>query len=201
MLAWRGGVHGYRLVLIGIGVNALMQAGIGYVLTRGRIFDVSEAYLWITGTLNSRGWEHVWPVAVAVGVLVPLALLLCRPLAPLQLGDDVGRALGVGVQRTNIGLLAIAVVLCGMAVFACGPIAFVAFVAPHIARRLVHTAGPATVMIAAGACGAVLLSGADLAGRTLFGGTEIPVGIITSIVAAPYFLLLLRRASRTGVTG
>ena len=194
LLAWRGGVQGYRLVLVGIGVTALLQAGISYVLTRGRILDVTEAYVWFVGSLNGRGWEHVRPLAAALAVLVPAALVLGRHLAALQLGDELARALGLGVERARLGLLLVAVVLTGLAVSAAGPVAFVAFVAPHIARRLAGPVSPAAVMALAGAAGGLLVIVADLAGRTLFAPTEIPVGIVTAIVAAPYFLYLLRVA-------
>jgi iron complex transport system permease protein len=194
LLAWRGGVQGYRLVLVGIGVTALLQAGISYVLTRGRILDVAEAYVWFVSSLNGRGWEHVRPLAAALAVLVPVALVLGRHLAALQLGDELARALGAGVERARLGLLLVAVLLTGLAVSAAGPVAFVAFIAPHIARRLAGPMSPAAVMALAGAAGGLLVIVADLAGRTLFAPTEIPVGIVTAIVAAPYFLYLLRVA-------
>lgn len=200
-LAWRQGVQGYRLVLVGIGVAALLQAGINYVLTRGQIFEVAQAYLWYVGSLNGRGWEHVWPLATTLAVLLPLALALGRQLEALQLGDDVARALGVGVERARLALLAVAVVLTGVAVSAAGPISFVAFIAPHIARRLCVTVSPSGILPVAAAVGALLVLSADLVGRLVISPTEIPVGIVTSIIAAPYFLYLLRRANRLGVTG
>ncbi|MGH2804418.1 MAG: FecCD family ABC transporter permease, partial [Thermoleophilaceae bacterium] len=199
--AWRRGVQGYRLVLVGVGVAALLQAGISYVLTRGQIFEVAQAYVWLVGSLNGRGWEHVWPLAAALAVVLPLGPVLARHLEALQLGDDVARALGVGVERARLALLAVAIVLTGVAVSAAGPIAFVAFIAPHIARRVSGSVSPSGVLPAAAAVGALLVLGADLAGRLLFAPTEIPVGIVTSIVAAPYFLYLLRRANRLGITG
>ena len=70
-LAWRRGVSGHRFVLVGIGMAALAQAGVGYVLTEGRIFEVSEAYVWLVGSVNGRGWEHVWPLAAALLLLPP----------------------------------------------------------------------------------------------------------------------------------
>jgi iron complex transport system permease protein len=200
-LAWRGGVQGYRLVLVGIGVAALLQAGIEYVLTRGQIYDVARAYVWLVGSLNGRGWENVWPLAATLAVLLPLSLALGRQLEALQLGDDVARALGVGIERSRLGLLAVAIILTGVAVSAAGPIAFVAFIAPHIARRICATVSPSGVLPAAAACGVLLVLCADVAGRLLFAPTEIPVGIVTAIIAAPYFLFLLRRANRLGVTG
>jgi iron complex transport system permease protein len=200
LLAWRGGVQGYRLVLVGIGVAALLQAGVSYVLTMGQLVDVTRAYVWLVGSLGGRGWEHVWPLVVTIAVVLPLGPALVRRLAALQLGDDVARALGVGVERARLALLAVAVALTAVAVAGAGPIPFVAFVAPHIARRLSGSVSPSAVVPVAGAAGALLVLGADLAGRVPFAPTEIPVGIVTSIVAAPYFLYLLARTGRQGVT-
>jgi iron complex transport system permease protein len=200
-LAWRGGVHGYRLVLVGIGLAAMLQAGVLYVLARGRIFEVAEAYVWIVGSLNGRGWEHVWPLAGALAVLAPAGLALGRRLEALQLGDDVARALGMRIERARLALLVVAIVLTGVAVSAAGPIAFVAFIAPHIARRIARSPAPAAVLPVAAAGGGLLLLASDLAGRVLLAPEEIAAGIVTAVVAAPYFLYLLHRANRLGATG
>jgi iron complex transport system permease protein len=197
-LAWRRGVAGQRLVLVGIGVAAFAQAGVSYVLTEGRIFEVVQAYVWYVGSLNGRGWEHVWPLAATMVLLTPLVLGLARRLDALGLGDEMATALGVAVERSRVGLLTAAVVLTAVAVAAAGPVGFVAFVAPHLARRLARSASSQGLLPIAAGCGAVLVLVADLAGRLLFAPTEIPVGIVTSIVAAPYFLALLRRAGRMG---
>ena len=77
-LAWRGGLHGYRLVLIGIGLAAFTNAGVSYALTKGRIFEVSQAYVWLVGSLNGRGWDQVWPLAIGLAALAPLMLVLAR---------------------------------------------------------------------------------------------------------------------------
>ena len=193
-LAWRGGVHGQRFVLVGIGTAALAQAGVGYVLTEGRIFEVAQAYVWLVGTVNGRGWAQVWPLAAALALLTPALAALARRADALELGDDLARALGVAVERSRLALLAAAVALTGVAVAAAGPVGFVAFVAPHLARRLGRPASLQGLLPLSAACGAALVLACDLAGRVLFAPTEIPVGLITSIVAAPYFLLLLRRA-------
>jgi iron complex transport system permease protein len=192
-LAWRRGIQGYRLVLVGIGVAALAQAGILYVLTEGRIFEVARAYVWLVGSLNSRGWEQVWPLVAALAVLLPLLLALARRVDVLKLGDEIAAGLGVAVERSRLLLLGAAAVLTGIAVACTGPIGFVAFAAPHLARALLGTARTLPALLGAAACGALLVLAADLAGRMLFAPTEIPVGIVTSILAAPYFLLLLRR--------
>jgi iron complex transport system permease protein len=200
-LAWCRGVAGYRLVLVGIGVAAFMQAGVSYVLTQGRIFEVAQAYVWLVGSVNGRGWEHVWALTAALALLAPVILGLGRRLDALQLGDEVARSLGVDVERSRVGLLAVAVALTGVTVSATGPIGFVAFVAPHIARRLSPSVSSQSLLPMAAGCGALLVLLADLCGRLLFAPTEIPVGLITSIVAAPYFLALLHRANRIGAVG
>ena len=194
-LAWRNGVQGQRFVLVGIGAAALAQAGVGYVLTEGRIFEVAQAYVWLVGSVNGRGWEQVWPLALTLAVLAPALGALARRADALELGDDLARALGVGVERSQLALLAAAVALTGVAVAAAGPVGFVAFVAPHLARRLGRPASLQSLLPLAAATGAALVVGCDLAGRLVFAPTEIPVGLLTSIVAAPYFLLLLRRAA------
>ncbi|HEU4658225.1 MAG TPA: iron chelate uptake ABC transporter family permease subunit [Capillimicrobium sp.] len=200
-LAWRGGVDGLRLVLVGIGVAALAQAGVWYVMTQGRIFEVAEAYLWLIGSVNGRGWEHVWPLAATLAVLAPAIVATGRRLDALALGDDLARSLGVAVERSRLLLLATAVVLTAVAVAATGPIGFVAFVAPHLARRMRPGVSAQGLLPLAAGCGALLVVISDLAGRLAFAPTELPVGIVTSVLAAPYFLVLLRRASRVGVAG
>jgi iron complex transport system permease protein len=200
-LAWRGGIHGYRIVLCGIGIAAFTQAGIAYVLTEGRIFEVVRAYVWMVGSLNGRSWQQVWPLVAAIGFLFPLVLAAARRVDVLALGDDLARTLGVGAERTRLLMLAGAVVLTGVAVASTGPIGFVAFLSPHIARRLGRATSTQSLLLLAAGCGAVLVLVSDLAGRLLFAPTEIPVGLVTSIIAAPYFLALLRRAHRVGVMG
>jgi iron-siderophore transport system permease protein len=200
-LAWRRGVQGYRVVLVGIGLAAFMQAGISYVLTQGRIFEVSAAYVWLVGSLNARGWEEAGALAAAIAVLAPALFALGARADVLTLGDEVARSLGLGVERTRLLLLGAAVALTGVAVASTGPIGFVAFVAPHIARRLAQPRGMGGLLLVSAGCGAVLVLCADLAGRMLFSPTEIPVGIVTSVLAAPYFLALLRRAHRIGAAG
>jgi iron complex transport system permease protein len=200
-LSWRGGVHGYRVVLVGIGVAAFANAGISYVLTKGRVFEVAEAYVWLVGSLSGRGWGDVWPLAAALAVLGPATLALGARADALGFGDEIARGLGVGVERARLALLGAAVLLTGAAVACAGPIGFVAFIAPHIGRRLARPARTHELMLVAAAGGAALVLVSDLAARLLFAPTEMPVGIVTSVLAAPYFLALLRRAGRIGAAG
>lgn len=197
-LAFKRGVSSYRLVLVGVGVAAVLTATTSYLLTRAKIFDVQRATVWLTGSLNGRGWEHVRPVAIAVAVLFPAAVALARPLRALQLGDDTAKGLGVAVERNRASLILVAVALVGVATAAAGPVSFVALVSAPIARRLVKA--PVTVVPAA-MMGALLLLLSDLAARRTFAPTELPVGILTGILGAPYLVWLLARANKIGRGG
>lgn len=199
LLAYKQGVTGYRLVLVGIGVSAVLGSSTAFLLTRAEIDDAQRAFVWITGSLNGRGWEHVVPVAAALAVLVPVALGLARSLRLLELGDDAARGLGGRVQRSRGALVLTGTALAAVATAAAGPIAFVALVAPQVARRLV--AGRTLALVPAAAAGALLLVVADLVGRRVVAPTELPVGVITALVGAPYLLVLLVRANRIGSGG
>jgi len=199
LLAWRRGVHGYRLVLVGIGVAAVMTSLTSYLLVRAELTDAQRATIWLTGSLNGRGWEHVRPVAAALLVLAPVALLLGRRLAALGFGDDTAKGLGVGVERTRWGLLAVGVGLAGVATASAGPVAFVALVAPQIARRL--TRSPGVPLLSAALTGALVMVASDVVARRVLAPTELPVGIVTAIIGAPFLLWLLARANRLGSGG
>jgi iron complex transport system permease protein len=198
-LSWRQGFTGPRLVLVGIGIGALAAAVTSYLLVRAQITDAQRAVLWLTGSLNGRGWDHATPLLVALGLAVPLALAFGRRLHELGLGDDLARALGTRVNASRIGIIAVAVVLASVATASAGPVAFVALVAPQIALRLARTPGPPPA--ASAAAGALLVVAADLVGRrglaTLgLPSTEVPVGAVTALVGAPVLLGLLRGSIR-----
>ncbi|WP_137991167.1 FecCD family ABC transporter permease [Streptomyces vilmorinianum] len=200
LLAYRGGtVTGYRFVLVGIAANGALAALTRWMLARADIDQASRAMVWLTGSLNGRGYEHVQWASLALLVLVPLTLALARPYQLLQFDDDTAKGLGIPLHRARIGLLILATCLAALATAAAGPIAFIALGAPQIARRLAGTAGVPLVL--SGLTGAALLLLADLVGRLLFSPVELPVGIITAAVGAPYLLLLLARANRSGQGG
>jgi iron complex transport system permease protein len=192
-LAWRAGVDGYRLVLVGIGLSAMAQAVVNYLLTRSRIQDTSVANVWLTGSLNGRGWDQALPLALALLVLLPAALALSRVLAALQFGDETARGLGVRVPLAQAVTVVVAVALAAFAVSAAGPILFVALVVPQIAVRLAGGSRPP--LLASGLLGALLVVASDLLARTAL-STSFPVGVVTSIVGAPYLLWLLVRGRR-----
>jgi iron-siderophore transport system permease protein len=190
-LAWRGGIEGYRLVLVGIGIDAVSRAIISWMLVIAQIF--AQATVWLIGSLNGRGWEHVVPVALALGVLVPVALMLTFGLGALQLSDDTARGLGVRVNRTRTALIIVAVVLAAVAASSAGPIVFVALVVPQICQRLIGA--PRPPLLTSAVYGALLTVTADLIARTVL-GSELPVGIVTAVLGAPYLLYLLVRRNR-----
>ena len=195
LLSHRGGFAGTRLILIGIGVAAMLDSAVTYILSRAAAWDLQTAMQWLTGSLNGATWAGVLPLALASAVLVPLVLSQGRGLGMLRLGDDSAAVLGVNVPRTRVLLMVSAVALLAFATAACGPIAFVAFMAGPIASRII---GPgASPLLSAGLVGALLVLTADLAGQFAF-DSRYPVGVITGALGAPYLVFLLIRINRSG---
>ena len=188
----------YRLVLVGIGLGAMLVAATQYLLTRAEIFEAQRAVVWLTGSLNGRSWSHVRTIGIAMAILVPMVVALSGRLRVMQLGEDAAKGLGVPVERSRLALIIAAVALAAMAVAAAGPIIFVAFVAAPIARRL--TRSPLTLVVSA-LVGALIMLLSDLVARRLFAPTELPVGVITGVVGAPYLLWLLARSNKVGAGG
>jgi iron complex transport system permease protein len=198
-LSYRGGVAGYRLVLVGIGISFMLLAFNDYLLTRARLEDAQQAAVWIAGSLNGRGWDEALPLAIGLVVLVPVALALSRPLKMLELGDDAATALGVPVERTRLTLALVAVGLTALATAAAGPIAFVALAAPQIARRLTRSSGPG--LIPAALMGALIMQASDLIAQRLLAPKQLPVGVMTGAIGGLYLAWLLAhewRARRSG---
>ncbi|WP_217987109.1 FecCD family ABC transporter permease [Dietzia natronolimnaea] len=195
LLAYRGGVVGTRLVLIGIGTAAMLNAATNYILKTAPQWELQEAMRWITGSLNGASWSQVQPVLVACLVFAPVLLLKSRDLSMLRLGDDTASALGVRTELTRIMLIVAAVGLIAFATAAAGPIAFVAFLSGPIAARLVGPHG--SPLVPAALVGVILVLGADLVGQYAF-GSRYPVGVITGVLGAPYLIYLIARTNRTG---
>lgn len=190
LLAWRSGTAGMRVVLVGIGISTMLLAVVSFLLTRAQVTIAQQALVWLSGSLAARSWQQAVPLMVGVLALVPVALLFSGRVRMLMLGDEVAAGLGVPVERTRIAVIAAAVGLAALATAAAGPIQFVALMSAPIARRLTG-AGPA--MAVAGLVGAVLVTVADLAGKHVF-ATQIPVGVLTGLVGAPYLLWTLTRS-------
>jgi iron complex transport system permease protein len=195
LFANRRGFAGARLILIGIGVAALMQSAVSYVLSRASNWELSTAMQWLAGSLNGATWDAVRPLAIASVMLIPLVLASGRGLAALRLGDDTASALGVRVTATRVLLIVAAVALLAFATAASGPIAFVAFMAGPLAARIVGTGG--SLLVPAGLIGALLVLAADLIGQFAF-GARYPVGVVTGALGAPFLIYLLARTARSG---
>ncbi|MBB5779401.1 FecCD family ABC transporter permease [Nonomuraea jabiensis] len=190
-LAFRGGVQGYRLVLVGIGANALLLAVNSYLLTRANINDAATAGAWLTGSLSGRGWDHAIPVALALAVLLPVCAFVARPMRMIEMGDDAAKAMGIRVEAVRAVAITAGVLLSGVATAAAGPVVFVALAAPQLARRLTRSAG--VTMGASALMGAVLLTAADLAAQRVLAPTQLPVGVLTAAIGGTYLVLLLRK--------
>jgi iron complex transport system permease protein len=190
LLAWKGGDSPLRLILVGIGLAAVAYALTTLMITFGDIYDVQRALIWLTGSVYGRSWEEFWALLPWVTLGVPLACLAARHLNALNLGEDVARGLGTRVAQQRGLLLLVAVALAGATVAAAGTIGFVGLMAPHLARRLV---GPdhSGLLPTAGVLGGLLVVVADLVGRTIFAPIELPCGLVTAAIGAPFFIALL----------
>ncbi|MEU1896145.1 FecCD family ABC transporter permease [Streptomyces pristinaespiralis] len=195
-LAWKRGVQGFRLVLVGIGVAAMLTAVIHFLITKANLVDATRATLWMTGSLDGRDWAQVWPLAGMCAVLMPVVFAHGRPLRMLEMGDDAAYALGVPVERTRVVLMGSGVLFIAVATAAAGPIAFVALSAPQLARRLTRSPGPN--LAAAAVMGAALLLVADWTATNAFGDRMLPVGVVTAVLGGGYLLWLLVTERKAG---
>ncbi|WP_231556324.1 iron chelate uptake ABC transporter family permease subunit [Cryobacterium sp. MLB-32] len=199
LLAWRGGVVGHRFVLIGVGVAFMVQGLLAYLLSRAELRVAQDALVWLVGSVSGARWVDILVVAALLTTLVSALWAMSGRLRALQLGDDTARSLGLSVERSRLALLTVAVALAAVATAAVGPLAFVAFVASPIARRVVATGGLALLPTAL--VGALITTAADCAAQHLLpGGLQLPAGIITGAIGAPYLLWLLATANTSGKT-
>ncbi|MCC3314055.1 FecCD family ABC transporter permease [Nocardia africana] len=187
------GLSGMRFILIGIGVNALLLAGINWLVTRASLDDAARAQLWLTGSLNGADWNRTTAATAGLVVVVIIAAGSARTLAALRFGSDTTRALGVRVQTRQLVLIGAAVAAAALATAAVGPLAFVGLAAPQIARRLLRT--PGEPVIGSALTGALIVIAADVAARTVV-PVDLPVGLVTAAFGGPFLLLLLIRVNR-----
>lgn len=195
VLSSGGSFSGGRLILIGIGVQAMLNAVISYMLLKASEYDVPGALRWLSGSLNGIQMTKIPSLLLVVTLFGFLIFLLGRHLKILELGEQSAITLGVRTGATRLLLILSAVFLIAFATAVTGPVAFTAFLAGPIAARLVGIGAPNE--LPSGLVGAILVLGADLIGQFAF-DTRFPVGIITGILGAPYLLYLLIRINRTG---
>jgi iron complex transport system permease protein len=192
-LAARGGFASERLVLIGFGTQAGTAALITLLITLTDPWNETKALTWLGGSTYGRSFEHLVPMALAVLVVVPVLIRARGELDLLSLDDETPRVLGVHVPRSRLLLLTCAVLLTGAAVAGVGVIAFVGLVAPHAARAIVGRRHVRALPVAA-LLGGILVCAADTIGRTVIAPGQLPAGLMTAIIGAPYFVWLLYRS-------
>ena len=195
LLSKGSGFSGGRLILIGIGIQAMINALISFLLLKSSQYDVPSALRWLSGSLNGMSMKDVPGLFIIVVLFGGIILLLTKHLQILELGDEFATTLGVKINLVRIILILSSVFLIAFATAVTGPIAFVAFLAGPIASKLVGPGAPN--VLASGLVGALLVLGADMIGQFVF-STRFPVGVITGILGAPYMLFLLICINRRG---
>lgn len=193
VLAYRRGVQGFRLIVVGIGVSAVLGSLNTWLILKAELDQAMSAAAWGAGSLNGMSWDRVVIGGACIAVLVPLAGMLSWPMRQMQLGDDVAASQGVRVSPTRLGLILVGVALTATVTAASGPIAFISLVAPQIARRLARTAG---ITLAPGAfVGALLCLASDYLAQHV-APTPLPVGVITVVLGGGYLGYLLFTEAR-----
>lgn len=194
ILAFRQGVSATRIVVIGVGLSMFLSAFNTWLLTTMRLEQAITAASWGAGSLADIGWVHTVPVAIGMGVCVPVVLALAADMRMLEMGDDAGRGVGVGAERVRVVLLLMGVLLVALVTAAAGPVAFVALAAPQLAMRLTGT--PGVRIVPAAVFGALLLVVSDLIARTVIAPVQLPVGVVTLCLGGGYLVWLLATSGR-----
>jgi iron complex transport system permease protein len=194
LLAYRGGLLPFRLVLVGLGVGYTLLSVNAYLITRASLTDALVAQRWLLGSVNGADWSQVRALGLAVAVLLPCVALISRPLIAMEVGDDASLALGMRLSLLRPLIVLVGVALTAVATAAAGPVGFVALAAPQISRRLTGAAGPGVAVAAI--TGAVLMLGADLTAQRLL-PQDLPVGLVTGLIGGAYLTWLLTSRRRT----
>ncbi|MGK9052540.1 FecCD family ABC transporter permease [Neorhizobium petrolearium] len=194
-LSSKNGVAGTRLILVGIGVSAMLESFIAYILSQAPAWNLQEAIRWLTGSVNGAQLSQAVPLLLALAVFGGLLLSRARDLEALRLGEDTAAALGVRVSATRVIIIVAAVGMIASATAVTGPVAFVAFLSGPIAARLVGNSG--SLLIPSALVGATLVLAGDYIGQFLL-SSRYPVGVVTGALGAPYLIFLIVRVNRTG---
>lgn len=189
LLTRRTGLHGFRLVLVGIGVGSTLAAFNALLVVRASLTQAQTAASWLAGSLNDITWERTYALMGLLLVVTPLLLMLVRPLGAIRFGDQVASGLGVSVNAYRVAALFIGVLLVSLATATTGPIAFVALAAPHIAKTLARSGGVG--FTSAALMGALMVLGSDLIGRFAVPGRIIQVGVVTGAIGGLYLIYLI----------
>ena len=188
------GMHGQRLVLIGLAIAAMLASVNDFLLTRAELDQALQAKMWLHGSLQGSGWLQAQRLGLGCALLLPLAWLFSPRLRLLEMGDELATSLGLNVRRSHTYLNLVAVGLTALAIACAGPIGFIALAAPQLARRLCRA--PGIGLWSAALMGAVLCTSADLLARLMLAPFQIPVGLVTSALGGAYLVYLLAREWR-----
>lgn len=197
LLAFRRGVRGFRLIIVGIAVGALLSSVNTWFSVKADVDTALRAAVWGAGSLSAIGWPAVLMSSALVAAVALVAPVAQRRMRWLELGDDTAAMLGVPVERTKLLLVVLGVAATAAVTAAAGPIVFVALAAPQIARRLTGR-GTTVDLTGSALVGALLLLGADIAAQHAIDGVVLPTGAVTVCVGGAYLLVLLVRESRRG---
>ncbi|WP_129664277.1 FecCD family ABC transporter permease [Phytoactinopolyspora endophytica] len=193
LLAFKRGVQGFRLIVVGIAISAMLGSLNTWMMLTADLEVAMTAAVWGAGTLNATSWEQAGIGALVIFLLLCATAALARPLRQLELGDDAAKALGVRAEPSRLGLIVVGVALTATVTAAAGPIAFVALAAPQIARRLART--PGVALAPAAFLGAFLLCTADYVAQHRL-PAALPVGVVTVVVGGGYLVWLLIHEAR-----
>ena len=194
-LSSRNGAAGTRLILVGIGVSAMLESVIAYILSIAPAWTLQEAMRWLTGSVNGAQLGQALPLLLALLAFGALLLSRARDLEALRLGDDTAAALGVRVAVTRVTVIIGAVGIIASATAVTSPIAFVAFLSGPIAARIAGNSG--SLLLPSALIGAILVLAGDYVGQFLL-PSRYPVGVVTGVLGAPYLIFLIVRVNRTG---
>ncbi|MEG1254387.1 iron ABC transporter permease [Clostridium sp.] len=192
MLSSRNGIRPKRLLLIGIGLNAGLNAFISFFTFRGGVGDYNRVLVWTSGSLWGSGWSYAKVIIPIVTLMFIVVLLNHKKLDVLNLSDELALSLGLNIERERKKFLSFAVILAGTATAFAGNIGFLGLISPHIAKKLVGPYHKNFVVISA-VISVIIILLADAVSRNLFSPIEIPVGITVSIFGVPYFIYLMMK--------
>jgi len=195
LLAFRGGTQGFRLIIVGIAISAILGSINSMLLLQSEAEAALTAAAWGVGSLNGIDWEHVLPASILVLFLLTFAVFMNRPLRGMELGQDAAKSHGVRIERSQLLLILVAVALTAVPTAVMGPVSFVALAAPQIAKRFTKSEES---LVPAAAMGAFLLMGADVFAQRIIPGMILPVGVVTLSLGGIYLVWLLFHQARSG---
>ncbi|WP_238377595.1 FecCD family ABC transporter permease [Oceanospirillum linum] len=195
-LAWKNGLMPLRVILAGVAISSVCIASMtGFLIFSGA--EAGDLFFWLAGGIAGRGWMQLEQTFAWVLIPLFLSILLTQRFRVLLLDDAIGQSLGIAVSLWRLIFMLLAVIMTAGAVTLAGPVGFVGLVVPHITRKLLPEQSvlwlPLNALVGSG-----LLLGADILARLPILAQEIPLGVVMSLIGAPWLLWLLKRQYRTG---